>query len=498
VREDTLVDVDRDSISSSDVVPSLEKTVTDDVRVAPGPPRAPDLDDVDTDVFGEKTKPQRPTAPTPKAKVIAEAPTQITNKKEIGLATDSSSEPLVAPPASDLQSLGDTTQIDTTRPNRLPQVDDVFTDSHTTTNATPSLSQRRTPEGPTQQTAQFRLEEIVAPPRLRDVAKPVDVALGGYHVHHFLGSGGMSVVYLARAPGIDHDVVVKRVRPERLNDRKHVGRFIEEARVALQLRHPNIVRTLDHAQDGREHFIVMEFLDGYDLRHLTKRLWAADKTVPIEPLLLALAQAARGLDYAHKWAGADGNGTGLVHRDVSPENLFLTEEGVTKVVDFGLAVAWDSKRFSSTGEVMGKVPYLSPEAVNGLVLDGRSDVFSLCVTAWWLLTGRRPFKRKNAMLTLRAILDEDPAPLREVNPRIPPAVGAILRKGLEKDRRWRYHEARDLADALEDAAGEADLPDDALRQLLYAADGVPPAPDVVTAPNPPAIPWAEWRQAHGL
>jgi eukaryotic-like serine/threonine-protein kinase len=295
----------------------------------------------------------------------------------------------------------------------------------------------------------------------------IGAQLGPYEVMAAIGAGGMGEVYRARDGRLGRDVALK-VLPEvfaRRTDR--LARFEREARAAGALSHPNILSVYDvGSHDGRP-YVVFELLEGGTLR---TRLRGAALT--IRKSLEVAAQAAHGLDAAHA--------KGIVHRDLKPENLFLTTDGVVKIVDFGLAKLEDEPALpasdedtpsawpwrTSTGVVLGTAAYMSPEQARGDAVDGRSDIFALGAVLYEMLAGAAAFERKTRPETMVAVLSEDPPDLARKRPGVPPAVAALVRRCLEKDPADRFQSARDLAFALETLAPGADAqPSGSARRL---------------------------------
>ena len=316
---------------------------------------------------------------------------------------------------------------------------------------------------------------------------PVEFDVGGYHVHRRLGSGGMAEVFLAKPPGGDFDVVVKKLHPQLMSKERYRKLFEREARVAFGLEHENIVRILDFGEDTTGHFMIMEYLDGSDLRDVANRWWAAERALPVEAICRVIADAARGLDYAH----SQGAGGALVHRDISPENLFLTRSGRTKVLDFGVAKPADqNESLTTTGEIKGKVPYMAPEQIMGKPLAGRADLWALSVVFYWLLTGARPFDGPNEWMTIKSVIETEPVAVRDVNPRVPDDVDAIVMWGLTKDRDQRIASGAALADAL-DALLKRTGHDEA--SVFAAQTDDLDLPDFEPAPaSPAAAPVGNW------
>ncbi|MDP2346016.1 MAG: serine/threonine-protein kinase, partial [Deltaproteobacteria bacterium] len=194
----------------------------------------------------------------------------------------------------------------------------------------------------------------------------------------------------------------------------------------------------------------MEHIDGISLHRAARQAWAMGESIPMEVVVKCIADAARGLHYAHHWKDAACKVQGFVHRDISPDNLMLTKDGVTKVLDFGIAkmAIDDGEPVTKTGEIKGKIPYMSPEQLKGELLDGRADLWSLGVTLYWLLTGARPFAGGNEIATLQAILHEQPQPPRNVNPLVPMPLERLTLRLLDKDRTRRFATGHEVADAL--------------------------------------------------
>ncbi len=321
----------------------------------------------------------------------------------------------------------------------------------------------------------------------------VDFYMGGYHVHRRLGQGGMAVVFLARPDGGRDDVVLKRIRPSLVKEERYVRLFMREASVAAMLDHKNCVRIIDHAEEEGEYYIVMEYLDGIDLRDLADRNWSEGHVLPLEPILRTLIDCARGLDYAHHLSDHKGRPAQLVHRDVSPENLFVTSTGDTKVLDFGIAKGNQHvEKLTRTGEVKGKVPYLAPEQILGKKLDGRCDMFALCITAYWLLTGRRPFDGTSNFMTIKKIIEVDPDPITLLNPFIPDEVEGVILKGLAKEPDDRYARCGDLADALEALLRNLPAGCDDVLPILEQGRSIPRPTSEPFMNGPvtkPSVPW---------
>ena len=316
-------------------------------------------------------------------------------------------------------------------------------------------------------------------------------SLGSYRLLRKLGTGGMAEVFLAAqrmSGGLTRPVVIKAILPHLAEDEKFNQMFMREARVAAMLTHPNIVQIHDVTTLDDRPCIVMEFLKGRDLWTVLHALPSAKKTVSPQAAAAIIAQAASALDYAHRLRDRSGQPVDLVHRDISPHNLFLTREGHLKVLDFGIAKSAYQQHRTESGVIKGKLPYMAPEQARGKDVDGRADQFSLGVVLWELLTGRRLFARDDALQTMTAMF-HDPTPKpSEITP-IPEPLEKIVMRVLRRSPTDRFDSCESLAHALrtwlssENAAPESRL----VRRLL--ADAVPVQADAdFYAPDQPMDP----------
>ncbi|MBN8231834.1 protein kinase [Corallococcus macrosporus] len=275
---------------------------------------------------------------------------------------------------------------------------------------------------------------------------------GSYQLLKRLATGGMAQIYLARRPGSDAPdklLVLKRILPHLSENDEFVRMFLDEAKIAARLAHPNVVQIYDLGAEGDTFFIAMEYIHGVDARRLWKRSETAGRPLPVPLVCRILLEACAGLDYAHKKTDATGRPLDIVHRDVSPQNILVTFDGGVKVVDFGIAKAADQATVTRSGVLKGKYSYMSPEQASGQRVDRRSDVFALGVVLHELLTGGRLFKRPSDMLTLSAVAEcHVPVP-SVVAPRVPVELDAIVLKALAKEPDARYQHAQELQRALE-------------------------------------------------
>jgi len=245
---------------------------------------------------------------------------------------------------------------------------------------------------------------------------------GRYLLIERLRKGGMAEVYRAVRKGGDGKVVaIKRLLPQLATDPELVSMFLNEARLVAVLRHRHIAQVLDLGRIDEDYFIALEYVAGQDLRSLFAR---GQQGAPLPPPLLALvaAQVCDALDFAHRKLDAAGAPMGIVHRDVSPENVLVSYEGEAKLIDFGVAKVADAAVKTQTGVLKGKFCYMSPEQVLAVALDRRSDLFSTGVVLWELATGQRLFLKDSDFATLKAVAHERVVPPGDLNPELPPAL----------------------------------------------------------------------------
>ena len=276
--------------------------------------------------------------------------------------------------------------------------------------------------------------------------------LGKYVLLGRLGAGGMGKIYLAHAPGpagIDKLLVVKRLHGHLTNDPVLVNSFLDEARLSMALSHQNIVHTYDVGEVDGRYFIVMEYIDGQNLGvvlRTAKRSGQYPKSTLWAGLFLSVLD---GLHAAHTARDARGRPLEIIHRDVSPQNVLLTYDGLPKLVDFGIAKAAMRVVETDAGTLKGKYAYMSPEQVRGEPLDARSDVFAAGIVLWEMLAGRRLYKAETIIRSVERILTEPPKSPDLVNTQCDPRLAAVAVKALRKDRQDRFGSADEFRDALE-------------------------------------------------
>ena len=289
---------------------------------------------------------------------------------------------------------------------------------------------------------------VIAPPTLIAIGE----SIGRYEIAAEIASGGMGRVYLARArgpAGFEKLVALKCINPDLATEQSFIDMFFDEARIASRIDHPNVCRVFDFGEAGGRYFIAMEYLIGEPVTRVARKLAApgeADKHDEIVARIIA--EAAEGLHAAHELADEYGRPLEIVHRDVSPQNLFVSYDGGVRVVDFGIASAQGRLHRTSTGSIKGKLAYMAPEQMRREAADRRVDVWALGVVLWELLTRRRLFTGANEVEIMLGVLnDEVPRPTT-VRPSLDRELEVIVMRALEKDVAKRYATARELAAAL--------------------------------------------------
>jgi serine/threonine-protein kinase len=259
----------------------------------------------------------------------------------------------------------------------------------------------------------------------------------------------MAELFLAQAPPRSELVVIKRILPYLTEEPEFVQMFLDEARIAAQLHHPNIVQVFELGKIGESIFIAMEYVEGADLRRILAEETKFTASVPYAVAARICAQVAAGLEYAHNSKGVDGRPLGLIHRDVSPQNVMVAYDGSVKLVDFGIAKAEALAERSKPGVIKGKFLYLSPEAVMQERLDHRADIFALGTMLYEVTTGRSPFSRPTTEAILYGIRFETPSPPHLIRDDYPQELSRIVMKCLVKDRNQRYQRASQVQADLE-------------------------------------------------
>jgi serine/threonine protein kinase len=274
--------------------------------------------------------------------------------------------------------------------------------------------------------------------------------LGRYELLGHLATGGMAEIHLARLAGeagFEKLVVVKRLLPELVASPAYVAMFLDEGKLVSRLDHPNICEVHELARDGADYYLAMPYLDGVSVHELSGRPRDPDRRAELRVAAGIIVQACEGLHHAHELRDADGAPANLVHRDVSPSNLFVTSQGVVKVLDFGIAKVRGAAE-TEAGTIKGKQQYMAPEQLLGEPLDRRCDLFALGIVLFELASHQRLFKRPSDYLSARAIL-EDPIPRADaIDPAIPAALADVIVKLLARDPAGRFADAREVAAAI--------------------------------------------------
>jgi serine/threonine protein kinase len=282
--------------------------------------------------------------------------------------------------------------------------------------------------------------------------------VGRYEIVRRLAIGGMAEIYLARMTGLAgfaKHVVVKRILPSFAKDAEFVRMFLNEARYAATLDHPNISHVYDFGQEGGLYYYAMEYLHGDDCRALLRELAQQRRKLPLAHALTIVVGAATGCHFAHELVGDDGKPLGLVHRDVSPSNVVVTYAGAIKLVDFGIAKATQREDATAAGVTKGKLAYMAPEQCRAEPLDRRVDVYALGVLLYELTTQRRAFVGENDAAIIWAVMSGNVTWPTQLDPDYPPALEAIIKKAMNFDRGARYLTARELSEAVEGFARDA-------------------------------------------
>ena len=284
--------------------------------------------------------------------------------------------------------------------------------------------------------------------------------IGRYRLIRRLAVGGMAEIFLAhvrQAHGFEKLVVVKRILPQYAESPDFVRMFLDEARLAGTLDHPNIAHVYDIGEHDGSFFFAMEYVHGQSLLKVMRTITTQRRPLPLEHALNIVISTCAGLHYAHEKVGFDGTPLGIVHRDVSPPNVIITYDGMIKVVDFGIAKAATAKSSTAVGTLKGKVPYMSPEQCLSQPVDRRSDVFSIGILLYELTVGRRLFQAETEAAIIRRITSGGFPPPTSHHPHYPGELEAIVMRSLQLSAQTRYQTARQLQIELEEFAREYKL-----------------------------------------
>jgi serine/threonine-protein kinase len=268
-----------------------------------------------------------------------------------------------------------------------------------------------------------------------------------YRVIDRLASGGMAEVFVAESAGIEgfkKKVAIKRVLPHLSEKKRFIAMFLDEARLSAHLSHSNVVQVFDIGVGDKTYFIVMEYVNGADLKQVIKSVRDSGKSFPIEAAIFMCAKMCEGLAYAHECRGEEGESLNVVHRDISPPNVLISEHGEIKIVDFGLAKASTQLEKSEAGIIKGKFSYLAPEAAHGHEVDARADIFAVGIILWEMLAGRRLFQGKSDYETVKQVQAAKIPPITQFSRDADDHLQSILARALARDRDQRYGSARAL------------------------------------------------------
>jgi serine/threonine protein kinase len=267
---------------------------------------------------------------------------------------------------------------------------------------------------------------------------------GRYELIELLATGGMAHIFRARlssAEGAAKELVIKRVLPHLVQNRDFIEMFIDEARISMPLNHGNIIQVYEFGQVGQNYFLAMEYLRGRNLETVLTRLEEKGQRIPVPVALFIASEVAKGLDYAHRFRDPHDRPTGIIHRDVSPQNIMVGFHGEVKLTDFGIAKAKSRIRQTGQGIIRGKACYLSPEQAECADLDGRSDLFSLATVLYEMLAGVRVFEGDTEVATLQRVRQATVRPLTQLRSDVPRQVDGAVLKALSRDRSDRFDTA---------------------------------------------------------
>ncbi|HUS31525.1 MAG TPA: protein kinase [Kofleriaceae bacterium] len=285
--------------------------------------------------------------------------------------------------------------------------------------------------------------------------------LGRYELLARLATGGMGEIFLARlegAEGFEKLYVVKRILAHLADDTRFRQMLIAEARIASKMSHPNVCQVFELGDSDGQLYIVMEYLEGVSLLPLLRRFSKNQQQLELGFIAGVMQQTTDAMNYAHELKDRDGQSLGIIHRDVTPSNIFVTESGVAKVLDFGIAKARGASTQTQEGTVKGKYAYMAPEQLKGSGIDRRVDVFAMGVVLYEMLALRRLFQRKTDYLTFRAVMEQPIPDIRRYRPDLPDGVAAALTRALERDPNDRFETARQFGSAVLDGMAQYSRP----------------------------------------
>ncbi|TNF30049.1 MAG: serine/threonine protein kinase [Deltaproteobacteria bacterium] len=274
-----------------------------------------------------------------------------------------------------------------------------------------------------------------------------------YQIAKKIDAGGMAEIFLAKAmsiQGMEKLVAIKRVLPSLTKNQKFISMFLDEARLSISLNHANIVQVFDVNQSGGTYFIVMEYVDGFNLRRVFQKASEIGYRMPLAFVAYMMMEVCKGLEHAHTKKDSAGKPLRIVHRDLSPPNVLVSKSGEVKITDFGLAKATSQLTKTDPGIVKGKYSYLSPEVTEGKAADHRADLFAAGIVTWELLANRRLFLAKTDVETVELVRKAEVPPLSKFNKDVTPEFERIVMRALARDPKKRFTSAREMGDAFAD------------------------------------------------
>jgi serine/threonine protein kinase len=295
---------------------------------------------------------------------------------------------------------------------------------------------------------------------------------GRYHIARKIADGGMAEIFLGTqhgAEGFERPVVLKRILAPLVADPQFRNMLIDEGHVAMGLNHSNIVQVLDLGHVHGRYFLVMEFVDGWDLGQILARSVNAKFPLPPEIILYIAAEICRALAYAHSRT-REGQPLALVHRDVSPQNVLVSEQGEVKLTDFGIAKAMGRREHTHQGVIKGKLAFMSPEQASGAVLDNRSDLFALGTMLYQFFTGRRPFEAPTDLESIVRVRECRFTPPEQVRPNLHPDMAAIIKRAMQQKPAERFQSADEMMLAIENVQRTAYKPAGQTELKRWLAD----------------------------
>ncbi|HUJ13364.1 MAG TPA: TonB family protein, partial [Thermoanaerobaculia bacterium] len=337
-----------------------------------------------------------------------------------------------------------------------------------------------------------------APAAAIEEEEPKDgVRFGQYVLLEKIATGGMAEVWKARMRGVEgfqKIVAIKKILPHLSDNREFIDMFIDEAKLAAQLNHNNIIHIYDLGKIQNSYYIAMEYVDGYDLKTILKRAQDCGQPLTVELALFIASKVAAALDYAHRKRDFENRDMGLVHRDVSPQNVLISSEGDIKLCDFGIAKAASKASHTQAGALKGKLQYMSPEQAWGKPIDRRSDIFALATVLFEMLTGRNLFTGDNEISILEQVREARIEPPSKFNDEVTPEIDRIVVKALAKEPENRYQTAAEMARDIDAVLYEMKpTPTSAdlaiyMHRLATSTPMLAPVPEPVTEPQAAAVP----------